>query len=115
MHLQALRVFCDVAQVRSFSRGASSNGITQSAASQAVHQVEKHLAIRLIDRSTRPLTLTPAGQAFYEGCKAVLKRYDALEEQVRVLHGGVEGTVRVAAIYSVGLHHLPPLADQFRR
>lgn len=115
MHLQALRVFCDVAQARSFSRGASSNGITQSAASQAVHQVEKHLAIRLIDRSTRPLTLTTAGRAFYEGCKAVLKRYDALEEQVRVLHGEVEGTVRVAAIYSVGLHHLPPLADQFRR
>ena len=68
--------------------------------------MEKHLAIRLIDRSTRPLTLTAAGRAFYEGCKAVLKRYDALEEQVRVLRGEVEGSLEDAEPLGVRLAQL---------
>src|SRR5258708_3730760 len=62
MQFEALKLFCDVARYRSFSRAAASNHLTQSAASHVVHQLERRLGFRLIDRSTRPLHLTPPGR-----------------------------------------------------
>ena len=57
-----LKIFCDVVRWASFSRGAAENGISQSSASQAVHQLEVRLGVKLIDRSKRPLVLDAAGQ-----------------------------------------------------
>ncbi len=113
MHIQSLRIFCDVARTRSFSRGASANGVSQSAASQAVLQLEKHLGLQLIDRSKRPLILTDAGQLFHRRCRALLEQYDALEDEVRTLGKATAGVVRVAAIYSVGLYHLAEFSRRF--
>src|SRR5437870_13536285 len=103
LNLNALRVFCDVARHRSFSLAAQANGLTQSAASQIIAQLEKRMAVRLVDRSTRPLRLTDVGQRYCEGCKAVLEQYAALEAGIRDAGDEIAGTVRVAAIYSVGL------------
>ena len=105
MHLTSLKVFCDVVRHRSFSQAAQANDITQSAASQIVSQLEneKHLNVQLIDRSTRPLTLTPLGQTFYEGAKSLLEQYRELEASIRNAQAQIAGTVQVAAIYSVGL------------
>ena len=69
MQLESLKIFCDVVRWASFSRGAAENGISQSSASQAVHQLEVRLGVKLIDRSKRPLVLTPQGKVYYEGCK----------------------------------------------
>jgi DNA-binding transcriptional LysR family regulator len=113
MHMQALQIFRDVARARSFSRGASTNGVSQSAASQAISQLEKHLEVQLIDRSQRPLVLTSAGQIFYEGCKSLLDRYDTLENEVRAYNRRWVGTLRIASIYSIGLHHLPDYTNRF--
>jgi DNA-binding transcriptional LysR family regulator len=71
-----------------------------------VQQLEERLGVKLIDRSKRPFVLTPEGEVFYEGCRALVERYDALEDKVRTLHEEVAGRVRVASIYSVGLHHM---------
>ena len=68
MNLDTLRVFCDVVRCRSFSRGSAINHISQSAASQAIHQIERHLGVQLIDRTKRPFILTPEGEVFFEGC-----------------------------------------------
>jgi len=108
MQLEFLKIFCDVVRWSSFSRGAAENGISQSSASQAVHQLEARLGVKLIDRSKRPLVPTPQGKVFYEGCKDLVERYDDLENRVRTLQDedSVAGTVGVAAIYSVGLHHM---------
>ena len=65
MQFESLKVFCDVAQQRSFSQAAQANDVTQSAASQVVSQLEKRMGVQLIDRSTRPLQLTPLGQTYY--------------------------------------------------
>ena len=62
MHLETLNIFCDVVRHQSFSRGAEANSVSQSAASQAVRQLEKHLGAQLIDRSKRPWVLTPEGK-----------------------------------------------------
>ncbi len=108
MQLESLKIFCDVVRWSSFSRGAEENGISQSSASQAVHQLEARLGVKLIDRSKRPLVLTPEGKVYYEGCKDLVERYLSLENRVKGLGDGalVAGTVGVAAIYSVGLHHM---------
>ena len=106
MHLKSLKVFCDVVRQRSFSRAAQENEISQSSASQLVQQIEEHLGVRLIDRSKRPFVLTPEGEVYYEGCRLMVERNLALEDKVRSLHEGVAGRVRVASIYSVGLHHM---------
>ena len=113
MNLKSLKVFCDIVSRRSFSKAAADNGLSQSSASQVVGQLEAHLGVRLIDRSTRPPAATREGQIFYEGCRKILAAYDALEDQVRTLHDEVAGRVRVAAIYSVGLHHMSRYVQEF--
>ncbi|MCC7085532.1 MAG: LysR family transcriptional regulator, partial [Pirellulales bacterium] len=113
MHLKSLKIFCDVVYRRSFSRAADENGISQSGASQVVNQLERHLKVKLIDRSKRPFTLTPEGEIYYEGCRKLVERYFALEEEIRTLHDEVSGRVRVASIYSVGLHLMHRYLHEF--
>src|SRR5260370_41046670 len=85
MQLESLKIFCDVARWASFSRGAAENGISQSSASQAVHQLELRLAVKLIDRSKRPLVLTTHGKVYYDGCKDLVGRYFEVENRVKAL------------------------------
>jgi DNA-binding transcriptional LysR family regulator len=115
MQLESLKIFCDVVRWASFSRGASENGISQSSASQAVHQLEVRLGVKLIDRSKRPLVTTPEGQLYYEGCREILGRYLELEGRVRAFvdEQKVVGTVGIASIYSVGLHHMTRFVKDF--
>jgi DNA-binding transcriptional LysR family regulator len=114
MQLESLKVFCDVARCRSFSQAAQVNGLTQSAASQTVLHMEKHLKVLLIDRSVRPLQLTPLGQRFYEGCRELVARYYELEASLRSAGVEIEATVEVAAIYSVGLGDMGKYVERFR-
>ena len=113
MHLKSLKVFCDVVGRRSFSRAASENGISQSGASQIVNHLEEHLGVKLIDRTKRPFVLTPEGEVYYDGCRKLVQRYFALEEEVRTLHEEVAGRVSVASIYSVGLSHMNHFVQSF--
>lgn len=102
MNLETLRLFRDVATLRSFSRGAEANRVSQSAASQAIQQLEKDLGVRLVDRTKRPLLLTPEGRVFHDGCRRLLAEFERAEAEMRAGREEVSGTVRVAAIYSIG-------------
>jgi DNA-binding transcriptional LysR family regulator len=113
MQLETLKVFCDVARQRSFSLAAQVNDITQSAASQIVSMLERRMEVQLIDRSTRPLQLTPLGQAYYEGCRTLLNQYAELEASIRSAQNHIAGTVQVAAIYSVGLGDMGQYVKHF--
>ena len=113
VNLKSLKIFCDIVARRSFSRAAEDNGISQSGASQVVGQLETHLGVRLIERSRRPLVPTREGKVFFEGCRRLIAQYDALEDEVRTLREEVAGRVRVAAIYSVGLHHMSRYVREF--
>jgi DNA-binding transcriptional LysR family regulator len=115
MNIETLRIFCDVVQHQSFSRGANVNEVSQSAATQSVHRVEKHFNVDLVDRSKRPFVLTPEGQACYEGFREVLELYDSVEARVRSLRMEISGSVRVAAIYSIGLHDMSRAMQEFMR
>lgn len=115
MNIETLRVFCDVVQHQSFSRGAAVNGVSQSAATQSVHRVERHFGAQLVDRSKRPFVLTAEGQACYDGFREVLDLYDGVESRIHSLREDIAGIVRVAAIYSVGLHDMSRCMQDFMR
>jgi DNA-binding transcriptional LysR family regulator len=95
------------------SKGAAHCGVSQSAASQHVREVERRLGVALFDRGRRPLELTPAGRLYYEFCREVLRRQEEFVRTLEELKGGVEGTVRVASIYSIGLSEMSWLQESF--
>lgn len=110
-----LKLFRDIAQSRSISRGASINGISQSAASQHLQELEKGLDVTLLDRSTRPLALTEEGKLYLAMCRDMLRREDEFRAALDALKSDTQGVVRIAAIYSVGLSEMADLEKEFRR
>lgn len=115
MHIETLKVFVDLVDMQSFSLAAERNFITQSAVSQQIRTLEDKFKRRLLERvrGRREVRLTTAGEIFYRECKNVLSSYDALNESMRGLVGKISGTVKVATVYSVGLHELPPKVREF--
>jgi DNA-binding transcriptional LysR family regulator len=115
--LETLRLYRDIVRLRSFSRGAAANGISQSAASQAIQQLEGELDVVLLDRSRRPLRPTEPGRVFSEACRSLLQGFEKARAELAASRQRVEGTVRVAAIYSVGLHdmsrHMQPFMARY--
>jgi DNA-binding transcriptional LysR family regulator len=95
------------------SKGAEHCGVSQSAASQHVQEVEKRLGVILLDRSKRPLELTPAGRLYQEFCREILRREEEFTLSLESLKGAVEGTVRVVSIYSTGLSEMSRLREEF--
>jgi DNA-binding transcriptional LysR family regulator len=115
MDFDRLKLFRDMAQVRSVSKGAAMNGISQSAASQYLQDLEEQIGLTLLDRGSRPLTVTEAGKLYLELCRDTLNRREEFQVALEQLKGEVEGTVRVASIYSVGLSELSRLEQEFLR
>jgi DNA-binding transcriptional LysR family regulator len=111
--LANLRLIRDVAHAHSISKGAKLREISQSAASQAIQEVERELGITLFDRSTRPLTVTPAGKLYVEYCRDVLRRHEQLEAGLQEMKKEASGKVRLAAIYSVGLSEMAEIEGRF--
>ena len=115
MQIETLKVFCDLVDLQSFSLAAERNFITQSAVSQQIRALEDKFKRRLLERvrGRREVKLTPAGEVFYREAKNVLASYDQLQESLRGLVGKIGGTVKVATVYSVGLHELPTKVGEF--
>lgn len=114
--MQTTRLFVEVARCRSFSKAAAAFGISQSAASQRIGQLERRLGVKLIDRSVRPFELTQAGELYLVGAADTLSRFDQIEREVSSLGFNgekLQGEVRVAAIYSAGIDLLSQLRDRF--
>src|SRR5260370_5985645 len=108
-----LKLFKDIAQSGTMSRGARINGISQSAASQHIQELERELEVTLLDRSRRPLALTEAGELYHDLCRDLLRRREEFHASLDQLRSKVTGTVRVAAIYSVGLSEMSRIEEEF--
>ncbi len=115
MSLDSLKLFRDLGQTRSLTRAAELSGISPSAASQQIQEMERNLGIDLLDRSTRPLSLTAAGRLYQDLCRDVLRRNEEFHAALGELKSEVEGTVRVASIYSVGLVEMTQLEAEFQK
>ncbi|MDE3166602.1 MAG: LysR family transcriptional regulator, partial [Acidobacteriota bacterium] len=97
------------------SRAAEHCGVSQSAASQHVQEVERRLGVTLLDRTRRPLELTPAGRIYNDFCREILRREEEFLHALEGVKGEVEGAVRVASIYSTGLSEMSHLQEDFSR
>ena len=95
------------------SKGAAHCGVSQSAATQHVQEVERRLGVALFDRTTRPLALTEAGKLYAEFCRDVLHREDQFEVALEHLKIDVGSAVRVASIYSIGISEMGHLQQEF--
>jgi DNA-binding transcriptional LysR family regulator len=115
MHIETLKVFCDIIESGSFSYAASQNFVTQSAVSQQVRSLEEKYDCRLIERGRAGVKPTPAGQILYNGSKEIVRRFMELENRLREIGSVIAGSIRVGTVYSVGLHELPPYLSEFLR
>lgn len=116
MHIETLKTFCDLIETGSFSKAAQLNLISQSAVSQQVKALEQRYDRTLLERGQRKgVALTEAGKVFYAECKEVLERFRTLEERMRDEQTVIAGTVKIATVYSIGLHELPPYVKQFMK
>jgi DNA-binding transcriptional LysR family regulator len=113
MNLDTLSLYCDVIRSGSFSLGAAAHRISQSAASQAVRQLEEEVGAQLIDRTKRPFMVTPEGKKFFEACLILLDNFEKAKAEITSQRALVSGAVRVAVIYSVGLHDMGFYSQQF--
>ena len=113
MNLDTLSLYCDVIRSGSFSLGAAAHRISQSAASQAVRQLEEEVGAQLIDRTKRPFMITPEGKKFFDACLVLLENFEKAKAEITSQRALVSGAVRVAVIYSVGLHDMGFYSQQF--
>src|SRR5512138_3054229 len=113
MQIESLKVFCDLTETESFTKAAHINGVTQSAVSQQISSLERQFKSLLIERSKKRFRLTREGQVLYEFSKQIIQTYESLHSRLQEIKEIVSGTIRVATIYSIGLHDLPPYIKRF--
>jgi DNA-binding transcriptional LysR family regulator len=113
MQIESLKVFCDLTETESFTKAAQINGVTQSAVSQQISSLERQFKSLLIERSKKKFRLTREGQVLYDFSKQIIATYESLHNRLQELKDIISGTIRVATIYSIGLHDLPPYIKRF--
>ncbi len=107
--LDAMAIFARVVETESFSAAARELGIAKSSVSKQINRLEDELAVRLLNRTTRRLSLTEAGAAFYQGCQRVVAEAAAAESAVTHLAAAPRGRLSVSAPMSFGVRHLSPV------
>jgi DNA-binding transcriptional LysR family regulator len=113
VHLETLKTFCDLADLRSFSKTAEKHLLSQSAVSQQIAQLELALKCQLLDRKKRPLELTAAGEILYKASRDIFDRYEQLRSELNALKSSAGDRINVAAIFSIGMHTLPDYIKRF--
>lgn len=111
--LKAMRVFAAVADVGSFAAAAERLGTSRASVTRHVALLERHLGVRLLQRSTRRLALTEAGNAYRERCEQILNWVDEAEAAVGSGQRAPQGTLRVSAPVSFGVRYLAPAVTAF--
>ncbi|WP_291852958.1 LysR family transcriptional regulator [Bradyrhizobium sp.] len=111
--LEAMHAFVKVVALGSYAEAGRALGLTRSAVSKAVMELEQLLGARLLDRTTRRVSATEAGLAYYESCADILARVEETEMQVSRLHDEPKGVLKINAPVSFGVLHLGPLIAEF--
>ena len=95
MNINQLKYFVAVAEHQSFTKAATQFFISQTAITQQIHALEESIGLKLIDRSTRPISLTPGGNVFFAEAKSILAHMDMAVWRSREASTGLMGTLRV--------------------
>ena len=115
MQIESIKMFCDLSGTESFTKAAQINGITQSAVSQQIRAMERHFGCHLVERSKKKFRLTREGEMLNQYGLNIIKTYDELCCKLQDLQSVVSGTIRLATIYSIGLHDLPSYLRNYLR
>ena len=110
---QAISAFAKVVELGSFARAAERLSVSTSAVSRQVAELEAHLDARLLNRTTRRLSLTEAGQAFYERSVQLLAELDEAESVVRTATVVPKGRLRLTCGITFGVRYLAPAIAEF--
>jgi DNA-binding transcriptional LysR family regulator len=113
MHIETLKIFCDLADLRSFSKTAEKHLVSQSAVSQQVAQLEMEHKCQLLNRTKRPLELTPAGEIFYKAARDIIDRFELLKSELNTIKDKAQARVNVGAIFSIGMYTLAEYLKKF--
>src|ERR1700754_3060239 len=111
--LSGMQAFVRVVASGSYAEAARRLGLTRSAVSKAVSELEQLLGARLLDRTTRRVTPTEAGLAYYERCVAILSQIEETEAQVSRLHDEPKGILKINAPMSFGMLYLGKAISDF--
>lgn len=109
-----LRAFVEVVRTGAFVKAADALDLSKTAISRQVGELEKRLGVRLLNRTTRRLSLTEEGQRFHEHARTLLAELEAAEADVMTRAREVTGLLRITAPLSFGIRHLAPLWPAFR-
>lgn len=111
--LDDMIAFIRVVEARSFTAAAGRLGLSKSVVSRRITELENRLGARLLNRTTRRLSLTEVGQAFYERCVRIVAEVEEAEQAVASLQAEPRGTLRINAPMSFGMLHLAPAISAF--
>ena len=112
--LEGMRTFSAVVTEGSFSRAAQRLDRSPQLVSKYVAQLEARLGVRLLNRSTRKLSVTEAGQAYFDRCQGIVAEVDDLEDAVGNMAAAVRGLLKISAPMTFGMHHLTPAIAEFQ-
>ncbi|MCK4751936.1 MAG: LysR family transcriptional regulator [Planctomycetes bacterium] len=113
MHIETLKIFCDLVELKSFSKTADKNLLSQSAISQQLAQLELSHKCQLVNRKKRPIELTREGHLLYQAAREILDRYEQFKSELNTLNLSAVSRINVAAIYSIGMHTLAAYVKKF--
>jgi len=108
-----MRVFAQVVEAKSFSAAADRLGMSKSLASRHVSALERSLSVKLLNRSTRKLSLTEAGALFYEHCARIVQEAELAEQRLSRTQSEPAGLVRVTAAPAFAVRHVLPALSEF--
>jgi len=112
--LSEIAVFVQVVDSGSFTAAADKLGLSKSVVSKYVTRLEDRLGARLLHRTTRRLSLTEVGRAFYRRSRAGLREIEEAEAEVSRLQGEPRGELRLNSPMSFGILHIAPMLPEFR-
>lgn len=113
MHIESIKFFCDLAELKSFSKTAEKHQVSQSAISQQLAQMELLHNCQLVNRKKRPLELTSAGRLFYQAGRDIVDKYEDFKSELNALKSAGGTKLNIAAIFSIGMHSLPTYVKKF--
>ncbi len=113
--LQSMRVFAKVVELGSFARAAQQLEMSNAVVTRYVADLESHLGTRLLNRTTRSLSLTDAGETYLQRCQQILEDVEEAEGVVTARSQSLSGTLRLVTPVMFGLHLLPNLMARFQQ
>lgn len=111
--LSAMMTFVAVVEAGSFTRATDGVRLSKPAVSRQISELEHSLGVRLLQRTTRKLSLTTEGEGYYQRCKEIIAAVEEAESEIGQARGEARGRLRVGAPQSFGVLHLAPLWGEF--